>query len=110
MKIRFKTFAGAVLLTFAAAVPALASPTVEIDKNYSAGEIRINVSEEESGRYTVLILKDTIKTEELFDSIPAEDIVREGNVTRYAPMSVLGYSGEFYSNNDLIIEMKTSGN
>lgn len=109
MKIRFKTFAGAVMLMLAATVPVLASPTVDIDKNYSSGEIRINVNEEVSGRYTVMVIKDSIKTEELFDNIPGEDISSEGEITRYNPMSVLGYSNEFYSDNELIIEMKVSG-
>ncbi|HIU49263.1 MAG TPA: hypothetical protein IAB04_07835, partial [Candidatus Avimonoglobus intestinipullorum] len=73
MKISFRAFAGTILLSLAAAVPAFASPTVGIDKNYSTGEIRIHVSEEESGRYTILLLKDAIKPEEIFDKIPQED-------------------------------------
>ncbi len=109
MKISFRAFAGTILLSLAAAVPAFASPTVGIDKNYSTGEIRIHVSEEESGRYTILLLKDAIKPEEIFDKIPQEDILQEGDITRYDPTSVLGYSNEFDSNAELVIEMKTSG-
>jgi len=110
MKLKSKLLAGAVLFSLATAMPVLAAPTVEIDKNYSTGEIYVNVNEEESGRYTAILLKGNIKTEELLSSISDSDIEIQNEITNYNPGELLGYAGEFSSNQELVIEMKTTGN
>ena len=110
MRIKAKAFVSTLIISFLAMTPVLASPSVNIEKNYSNGEIKLNLNEEESRHYAVIMLKGATKPQELFGKIESGNIVTEGNITRYNPMSFLKYQNEFESNNGPVIEVTESGN
>lgn len=110
MRIKAKAFVSTLIISFLAMTPVLASPSVSIEKNYSNGEIKLNLNEEESRHYAVIMLKGATKPQELFGKIESGNIVTEGNITRYNPMSFLKYQNEFESNNGPVIEVTESGN
>lgn len=110
MRIKAKAFVSTLMIAFLAIVPVLASPSVNIEKNCSNGEIKLNLNEEESKHYSIIMLQGTIKPQELFSKIESENVTAEGDITRYKPMSFLEYQNEFESNNELVIEVTKSDN
>lgn len=110
MRIKAKAFVSTLIISFLAIVPVLASPSMNIEKNYSNGEIKLNLNEEESKHYSIIMLQGATKPQELFSKIESENVTAEGNITRYNPMSFLGYQNEFESNKELVIEVTKSDN
>lgn len=110
MRIKAKAFVSTLIISFLAIVPVLASPSMNIEKNYSNGEIKLNLNEEESKHYSIIMLQGTTKPQELFSKIESENVTAEGDITRYNPMSFLGYQNEFESNKELVIEVTKSDN
>ena len=110
MRIKAKAFVSTLIISFLAIVPVLASPSMNIEKNYSNGEIKLNLNEEESKHYSIIMLQGATKPQELFSKIESENVTAEGDITRYNPMSFLGYQNEFESNKELVIEVTKSDN
>ena len=108
MGIKTKTFVSTLVLSFFAIAPVLASPSINIEKNYSNGEIRLKLDEEESRHYSIVMLCGTTTPQELLGKIDSENITAEGDITRYNPMSLMEYQNEFDSDNELVIEVTKS--
>ena len=108
MGIKTKTFVSTLVLSFFAIAPVLASPSINIEKNYSNGEIRLKLDEEESRHYSIVMLCGTTTPQELLGKIDSKNITAEGDITRYNPMSLMEYQNEFDSDNELVIEVKKS--